>query len=51
MQTDAHNNMSHDERRALLQQRRADVARQLRRLATELAELDRQLDDIEQSDR
>jgi len=50
MQTDAHNNMSREERRALLEQRRAAVARQLRRLAIELADLDRQLDEIEQSD-
>jgi hypothetical protein len=51
MQTDAHDEMSRDERRVLLEQRRADVARQLRRLTIELADLDRQLDDIEQSDR
>ena len=37
MQTDAHN-MSREERRALLAQRRAAVARQMRRLATELRE-------------
>lgn len=48
MQTDAHN-MGREERRALLEQRRAAVARQLRRLAIELADLDRQLDEIEQS--
>ena len=35
MQTDAHN-MGREERRALLEQRRAAVARQLRRLAIEL---------------
>jgi hypothetical protein len=40
-----------EERRALLEQRRAAVARQLRRLAIELADLDRQLDEIEQSER
>jgi hypothetical protein len=50
MQTDAHN-MGRDERRALLERRRAAVARQLRRLAIELADLDRQLDEIEQSER
>jgi hypothetical protein len=50
MQTDAHN-MGRDERRALLEQRRAAVARQLRLLAIELADLDRQLDEIEQSER
>jgi hypothetical protein len=50
MPTDAHN-MGRDERRALLEQRRAAVARRLRRLAIELADLDRQLDEIEQSER
>jgi hypothetical protein len=49
MQTDAHN-MGREERRALLEQRRAAVARQLRRLAIELTDLDRQLDEIEQSE-
>ena len=49
MQTDA-NNMGREERRALLEQRRAAVAHQLRRLAIELTDLDRQLDDIEQSE-
>jgi hypothetical protein len=39
------------ERRALLEQRRAAVAHQLRRLAIELTDLDRQLDEIEQSKR
>ena len=48
MQTEAHN-MGREERRALLEQRRAAVARQLRRLAVELTDLDRQLDEIEQS--
>jgi len=48
-QTDAHNT-DRDERRALLEQRRATVAHQLRCLAIELTDLDRQLDDIEQSD-
>ena len=43
MRTDAHN-IGRDERRALLEQRRAVVARQLRRLAIELTDLDRQLD-------
>ena len=41
--------MSREERRAMLAQRRAAVAHQLRRLAIELTDLDRQLDDIEQS--
>ena len=49
MQTKAHN-MDREERRALLEQRRA-VVRQLRRLAIELTDLDRQLDEIEQSKR
>ena len=44
MQTDAHN-MGREERRALLEQRRAAVARQLRRLTIELTDLDRQLDE------
>ncbi len=42
--------MGREERRALLEQRRAAVAHQLRRLAIELTDLDRQLDDIEQSE-
>ena len=50
MQTDAPN-LGREERRALFEQRRAAVARQLRRLAIELADLDRQLDEIEQSER
>ena len=50
MRTDAHN-IGRDERRALLEQRRAAVVRQLRRLAIELTDLDRQLDEIEQSER
>ena len=50
MQTDAHN-MGREERRALLEQRRAVVVRELRRLAIELTDLDRQLDEIEQSER
>jgi hypothetical protein len=50
MRTDAHN-MSREERRALLEQRRAVVARQLRRLAIELTDLDRQLDEIVHSER
>jgi hypothetical protein len=50
MQKDAPN-MGRDERRALLEERRAAVARQLRRLAIELADLDKQLDEIEQSER
>jgi len=40
-----------EERRAELERRRAAVAQQMRRLAIELAELDRQLDEIEQSER
>src|SRR3982074_1154273 len=50
IQTDAHNN-GREERRALLEQRRAVVVRQLRRLAIELTDIDRQLDEIEQSER
>ena len=52
MQTDAHN-MGRDERRALRAawQRRAAVVRQLRRLAIELTDLDRQLEEIVQSER
>jgi hypothetical protein len=49
MQTDAHN-MGREERRALLERRRAAVVRQLR-LAIELTDLDRQLEEIEQSER
>jgi hypothetical protein len=49
MRTDAHN-MGREERRALLEQRRAEVTRQLRRLAIELTDIDRQLDEIEQSE-
>ena len=45
MKTGAHN-IGREERRALLEQRRAAVARQLRRLAIELTDLDRQLHDI-----
>jgi len=48
MQKDAHN-MSREER-ALLAQRRANIARQLRRLAIEFTDLDRQPDDIEPSE-
>jgi hypothetical protein len=40
-----------EERRAQVERRRAVVVQQLRRLATELADLDRQLDEIEQSER
>ena len=51
IQTDAHN-MGRDERRALLEQReRAAMVRQLQRLTIELTNLDRQLDEIEQSER
>ena len=49
IQTDAHNK-GREERRALLEQRRAAVARQLRRLAIELTDIDRQLHEIEQSE-
>jgi hypothetical protein len=49
MQRDAHN-MGREERRALLEQRRSAVAHQLRRLAIELTDLDRQIDEIEQSE-
>jgi hypothetical protein len=38
-----------EERRAQLERRRAAVAQQLRRLTIELADLDRQLDETEQS--
>jgi hypothetical protein len=50
MRTDAHDE-GRDERRALLEQRRAAVVRQLRRLTIELADIDRELDEIEQSER
>jgi hypothetical protein len=43
--------MGREERRALLEQRRAVVLRQLRRLAIELTDIDRQLDEIEHSER
>jgi hypothetical protein len=46
MQIDAHN-MGSAECRAQLEQRRSAVAHQLRLLAIELTDLDRQLDDIE----
>jgi len=44
------NKIDREEQRALLEQRRSAIARQLRRLAMELTDLDRQLDDIEQSE-
>ena len=50
MPTNAHKE-GRDERRALLEQRRAAVVGQLRLLAIELTDLDRQLDEIEQSER
>ena len=50
MQTDAHK-MGREERRTLLEQRRAVVVRQLRRLAIELTDIDRQPDEIEQAER
>jgi hypothetical protein len=40
-----------EERRALLEQRRVAVVRQLRRLVFELTDLDRQLDQIKRSAR
>ena len=49
MQIDAHD-IGREERRALLERRRAAVAHQLRRLAIELTDIDRQLDEIEQSE-
>jgi hypothetical protein len=49
MQTDAHN-IGREERRAQLEQRRSAVAHQLRLLAIELTNLDRQLDEMEQSE-
>lgn len=50
MRTDAHD-MLCEERRALLEQRRTVVARQLRRLAIELTDLNRQLEEIGHSER
>jgi hypothetical protein len=50
MHTDAPD-AGREERRAQLERQRAAVAHQLRRLAIELADLDRQLDEIEQSER
>jgi hypothetical protein len=44
------NNTDREERRALLEQRRSAVAHQLRRLAIELTDIDRQLDEIQQSE-
>jgi hypothetical protein len=44
------NTIDREERRAQLEQRRSAVAHQLRRLAIELTDLDRQLDEIEQSE-
>ncbi|MGZ5378475.1 MAG: hypothetical protein ACXWD8_10765 [Mycobacterium sp.] len=49
MHTDVHSG-PREERRAQLERRRVVVAQQLRRLAVELADLDRQLDEIEQSE-
>ena len=40
------NNINREERRALFEQRRSAVAHQLRLLAIELTDFDRQLDDI-----
>jgi hypothetical protein len=50
MQTHAHST-DREERRVILEQRRSAVAYHLRRLAIELTDLDRQLDEIEQSER
>lgn len=50
MHTDAHD-AGREQRRADIERRRAAVAHQLRRLAIELADLDRQLDEIKQSER
>lgn len=50
MRTDAHD-MRREERRALLEQRRTVVTRQLRRLAIELTNLNRQLEEIVRSER
>lgn len=50
MQTDVYG-MDREERRALLAHRRAVVVRQLRRLTIELTDIDRQLDEIEHSER
>jgi hypothetical protein len=49
MQTESHN-MGREERCAMLEQRRSAVVRELRRLTSELTDLDRQLDDIERSE-
>ncbi len=49
--TDTHDAGHDEEHRVQLVRRRAAVAQQLRRLALELADLDRQLDEIEQSQR
>jgi hypothetical protein len=49
MKTHAHNT-DREERRAILEQRRSAVAYHLRRLAIELTDLDRQLDEIGQSE-
>jgi hypothetical protein len=46
MQTDGHD-IGREEYRAQLERRRSAVAHQLRLLAIELTDLDRQLDDIE----
>jgi hypothetical protein len=43
--------MGREERRALLEQRRTAVARQLRRLAMELTDRDRQLSEMVHSER
>ena len=51
MPTDTHDAGHDEEHRVQLERRRAAVAQQLRRLALELADLDRQLDEIEQSQR
>jgi hypothetical protein len=50
MEMDA-SSMVGEARRALLEQRRVAVVRQLRRLVFELTDLDRQLDQIKRSER
>jgi hypothetical protein len=47
----AAHNAGREQHRAQLERRRSAVARQLRCLAIELVDLDRQLDEIEQSQR
>ncbi len=51
MHTDTHDPGHDEERRVPLERRRAADAHQLRRLAIELADIDRQLDEMERSER